>query len=80
SLARALYVDAELYLLDDPIAAVDPKVAKKIFDQCIGPRSLLSQKTRILVTHQIHFLAEADQTILLANGRIDEFHTEQPAA
>ena len=37
SLARALYADADLYLLDDPLAAVDPKVAKKIFDQCIGP-------------------------------------------
>ncbi|CAF0944862.1 unnamed protein product [Rotaria sordida] len=77
SLARALYADADLYLLDDPLAAVDPKVAKKIFDQCIGPRSLLRQKTRILVTHQIHFLKEANQTIHLANGHIDELHSEQ---
>ncbi|CAF3792548.1 unnamed protein product [Rotaria sordida] len=79
SLARALYTDADLYLLDDPLAAVDPNVAKKIFDQCIGPRSLLREKTRILVTHQIHFLDEADQTILLTNSRIDEFYSEQPA-
>ncbi|CAF1418292.1 unnamed protein product [Rotaria sordida] len=77
SLARALYADADLYLLDDPIAAVDPKVAKKIFDQCIGPRSLLREKTRILVTHQTHFLVEANQTILLKNGRIDELHIGQ---
>ncbi|CAF3150151.1 unnamed protein product [Rotaria sp. Silwood2] len=77
SLARALYADADLYLLDDPLAAVDPKVAKKIFDQCIGPRSLLCQKTRILVTHQIHFLDEADQTILLKHGYIDQFYYEQ---
>ncbi|CAF1526733.1 unnamed protein product [Adineta steineri] len=78
SLARALYADADLYLLDDPLAAVDRKVAKKIFDQCIGPRSLLRGKTRILVTHQTHFLVEADQMILLTNGHIDELHIEQP--
>ncbi|CAF2952696.1 unnamed protein product [Rotaria sp. Silwood2] len=76
SLARALYADADLYLLDDPLAAVDPKVAKKIFDECIGPRSLLRGKTRILVTHQTHFLVEADQMILLTNGRINEFHID----
>jgi ATP-binding cassette subfamily C (CFTR/MRP) protein 4 len=79
SLARALYADADLYLLDDPLAAVDPKVAKKIFDQCVGPRSLLREKTRILVTHQTHFLVETNKTILLKNGRIDELHIEQPA-
>ncbi|CAF0833288.1 unnamed protein product [Rotaria sordida] len=77
SLARALYVDTNLYLLDDPLAAVDPKVAKNIFDQCIGPRSFLRGKTRILVTHQTHFLIEADQMILLRNGHIDELHIEQ---
>ncbi|CAF3747623.1 unnamed protein product [Rotaria sp. Silwood1] len=51
SLARALYADADLYLLDDPLAVVDSKVTKSIFDQCIGFRSLLCGKTRILVTH-----------------------------
>ncbi|CAF0850567.1 unnamed protein product [Rotaria sordida] len=77
SLARALYADADLYLLDDPLAAVDPKVAKNIFDQCIGPYSILRGKTRILVTHQTHFFVEADQMILLTNGHIDELHIEQ---
>ncbi|CAF4581198.1 unnamed protein product, partial [Rotaria sp. Silwood1] len=77
SLARCLYADADLYLLDDPFAAVDPKVAKKIFDQCIGPRSLLRGKTRILVTHQTHFLVEADQMMALTDGHIDELHIEQ---
>lgn len=70
SLARALYADADLYLLDDPLAAVDPKVARKIFDRCIGPQSLLSGKTRLLVTHQIHFLAKVDQIVVMENGRI----------
>ena len=77
SLARALYADADLYLLDDPLAAVDPKVAKKIFDQCIGPNSFLRGKTRILVTHQTHFLSEADQVIALINGRIDELNVNE---
>jgi ATP-binding cassette subfamily C (CFTR/MRP) protein 4 len=77
SLARALYADADLYLLDDPLAAVDPKVAKKIFEQCIGPQSLLRGKTRILVTHQTHFLVETDQMILMTNGHIEELHMEQ---
>ena len=80
SLARALYADADIYLLDDPLAAVDPKVAKKIFDQCIGSHSLLRGKTRILVTHQTHFLVEADQMILLTNGHIDELYIEERSA
>ncbi|CAF3543801.1 unnamed protein product [Rotaria sp. Silwood1] len=78
SLARALYTDADLYLFDDPLAAVDAKVAKNIFDQCIGSHSFLCGKTRILVTHQTQFLVEADQIILLRKGHIDELGIEQP--
>ena len=77
SLARALYAEADLYLLDDPLAAVDSKVAKSIFDQCIGPRSLLQGKTRILVTHQTHFFTEIDQIFLLENGHIEEIDIQQ---
>jgi ABC-type multidrug transport system fused ATPase/permease subunit len=70
SLARALYIDADIYLLDDPLAAVDRTVAKKIYDQCIGPRGLISKKTRLLVTHQAKFVSDSHKTILLENGRI----------
>ncbi|CAF1563249.1 unnamed protein product [Adineta ricciae] len=77
SLARALYADTDLYLLDDPLAAVDPKVAKLIFDQCIGPRGLLRKKTRILITHQIHFLVETDQVISMKNGHIEQLQMKQ---
>ncbi|UJR19499.1 hypothetical protein I4U23_022628 [Adineta vaga] len=77
SLARALYADADLYLLDDPLAAVDPKVAKSIFDQSIGPKSFLRGKTRILVTHQTHFLVESDQMFVLTHGHLDELQIEQ---
>ncbi|CAF1496699.1 unnamed protein product [Adineta ricciae] len=77
SLARALYADADLYLLDDPLAAVDPKVAKNIFDQCIGPRGLLRGKSRILVTHQTQFLVEVDQMMVMTNGHMEEVQIEQ---
>ena len=50
SLARAIYQDKDIYLLDDPLSAVDPKVASKIFSNCIN--GLLKDKTRVLVTHQ----------------------------
>ncbi|CAF3667384.1 unnamed protein product [Adineta steineri] len=72
SLARALYVDADIYLIDDPLAAVDRTVAKQIYERCIGPYGLLKNKTRLLVTHQTQFLNEASQIIFLSHGHIDE--------
>ncbi|CAF1654603.1 unnamed protein product, partial [Adineta ricciae] len=72
SLARALYTDADIYLFDDPLAAVDPSVAKKIFQHCIGNESIVKKKTRLLVTHQIQFLAEFDHCILLDRGNIEK--------
>lgn len=58
SLARALYADADIYLLDDPLSAVDSRVAKQINEKCF--RSLKKQKTVVLVTHQISFLYDCD--------------------
>ena len=55
ALARALYANADIYLLDDPLSAVDPAVANKIFNDCI--QGYLAKKARILVTHQLHFTA-----------------------
>ncbi|CAF3477218.1 unnamed protein product [Rotaria sp. Silwood1] len=72
SLARALYADADIYLLDDILSSVDHKVAKKIYDRCIGPFGLLKNKTRLLATHQTQFLSESHQIIFLANGHIDK--------
>lgn len=54
NLARAVYADKSIYLLDDPLAAVDPGVAKKIFESCI--RSYLAEKTVLLVTHSVQVL------------------------
>jgi ABC-type multidrug transport system fused ATPase/permease subunit len=72
SLARTLYGDADIYLLDDPLAAVDRTVAKQIYERCIGPYGLLKHKTRLLITHQMQFLVEAHQKIFLVHGHIDK--------
>ena len=61
ALARAVYQDKDIYLLDDPLAAVDAHVATHLFTHCIT--GLLKGKTRLLCTHRVHFLREAD-TIL----------------
>lgn len=67
SLARAAYRKADIYLFDDPLSAVDAHVGRHLFDQCIGPRSRLARlkSTRILVTHQVHFLKDADWILVL---------------
>jgi ABC-type bacteriocin/lantibiotic exporter with double-glycine peptidase domain len=58
SIARAAYTDADIYLIDDCLSALDMHVGKKIFDQVI--KGYLSGKTRILVTHALHYLTEFD--------------------
>lgn len=72
SLARAVYSSADIFLLDDPLSAVDAHVAKHIFDQVIGPKGLLAGKTRVLVTHNLSFLPQMDMIIVLANGQVSE--------
>ncbi|KDR22129.1 probable multidrug resistance-associated protein lethal(2)03659 [Zootermopsis nevadensis] len=68
NLARAIYKDADVYLLDDPLSAVDPHVGKHLFDDCIA--GFLKGKTVILVTHQHQHLKEVDHIIILNNGSI----------
>lgn len=60
---------ADVYLLDDPLSAVDPHVGRHLFNECIGPRGRLAcqNATRILVTHQVHFLKDADWLVVLRN-------------
>ncbi|CAG5119557.1 unnamed protein product, partial [Candidula unifasciata] len=72
SLARAVYQNSDIYLLDDPLSAVDSHVGKHLFDQVIGPNGLLKDKTRILVTHGISFLPQVDKIIVLVNGTVSE--------
>lgn len=73
NLARAIYRDADIYLLDDPLSAVDTHVGKHLFDECI--KKYLNGKTRILVTHQLQFLREADQIVILNNGHVERIGT-----
>ncbi|NXR26113.1 MRP3 protein, partial [Cinclus mexicanus] len=77
SLARAVYSSSEVFLLDDPLSAVDSHVAKHIFDKVIGPDGVLKGKTRILVTHSISFLPQVDHIIVLVDGQISEMGSYQ---
>lgn len=63
NLARCLYVDADIYLLDDPLSAVDTHVQSHLFKKAI--KGFLKGKLRILVTHQPTYLKDADQILLL---------------
>ncbi|XP_009076870.1 PREDICTED: multidrug resistance-associated protein 7 [Acanthisitta chloris] len=68
ALARAVYQEKEIYLLDDPLAAVDADVAKHLMQKCI--LGVLKHKTRILCTHRTECLEKADALLLIDNGRI----------
>lgn len=72
SLARAVYQDADIYLLDDPLSAVDSHVGKHIFEQVIGPTGLLNKCTRVLVTHGVTYLPKVDNIFVLSHGEISE--------
>nr|XP_046259915.1 ATP-binding cassette sub-family C member 4-like isoform X2 [Scatophagus argus] len=68
SLARAVYHDADIYLLDDPLSAVDAEVGRHLFEECIC--GLLRKKPRILVTHQLQYLKAADEIVVLKEGQM----------
>ncbi|KAB0393943.1 hypothetical protein E2I00_004387, partial [Balaenoptera physalus] len=77
SLARAVYRKAAVYLLDDPLAALDARVGQHVFNQVIGPDGLLQGTTRILVTHALHVLPQADWIVVLEDGAIAEMGSFQ---
>ncbi|XP_048244120.1 ATP-binding cassette sub-family C member 4-like [Haliotis rufescens] len=68
TLARSVYRDDDVYLLDDPLSAVDPKVGKHIFHSCIC--DVLQSKTRVLVTHQLQYLKFVDRIVVMSEGQI----------
>ncbi|PZC86949.1 hypothetical protein B5X24_HaOG200304 [Helicoverpa armigera] len=68
-LARACYRQADIYLLDDPLSAVDTHVGKQLVSECV--MGLLKHSTRILVTHQLHHLKSADKVVILHNGEVE---------
>lgn len=72
ALARAVYARADIYLLDDVLSAVDSHVGRHIIDNVLGPRGLLSTKTRILATNAIAVLRQASYITLLKDGEVVE--------
>ncbi|KAF9203578.1 hypothetical protein BGZ49_006268 [Haplosporangium sp. Z 27] len=75
NIARAVYFDADVVLLDDPLSAVDAHVGKYLFKNCI--LGALQGKTRVLVTHQLHVLPQVDYVICVKDGEIVERGTFQ---
>ncbi|XP_004510355.1 ABC transporter C family member 8 [Cicer arietinum] len=67
-LARAVYNDADIYLLDDPFSAVDAHTAAILFNECV--MTALREKTVILVTHQVEFLSEVDIILVMEGGKV----------
>lgn len=67
ALARAVYSDADIILLDDPLSAVDTHVANGIFHECI--LGALKNKCVVVVTHQLQFLRHAPKILLLEDGK-----------
>ena len=67
-----MYSNRDVYLLDDPLSAVDSHVGKHIFERVIGPQGLLKNKTRILVTNSVAFLNQMDYIVVMKKGRISE--------
>ncbi|XP_073928987.1 multidrug resistance-associated protein 1-like isoform X2 [Castor canadensis] len=77
SLARAVYSRADIFLLDDPLSAVDVHVGKQLFENVIGTSGLLKNKTRILVTHNLTILPQTDLIVMMESGRIAQMGTYQ---
>ncbi|KAJ3072895.1 Canalicular multispecific organic anion transporter 1 [Podochytrium sp. JEL0797] len=70
NLARAVYSDADILLLDDPLAAVDSHVGRHILEECI--LGFCRDKTVVLVTHQLHIAYHADKIVVLEDGAVSE--------
>ncbi|KAF8838120.1 P-loop containing nucleoside triphosphate hydrolase protein [Paxillus ammoniavirescens] len=70
ALSRAVYSDADIYLFDDILAALDPRVGRTVFNNCI--KKGLRGKTRVLVTHQLQYLNQVDHIIVVSEGNIVE--------
>uniref|UniRef100_A0A1I7U0H1 ABC transmembrane type-1 domain-containing protein n=1 Tax=Caenorhabditis tropicalis TaxID=1561998 RepID=A0A1I7U0H1_9PELO len=71
SLARAVYQNHDIYLLDDPMSAVDAHVGSQLFSAVIGPEGMLRNKTRILVTNELSCLERSDLIIVMKDGKIE---------
>ncbi|EON64929.1 hypothetical protein W97_04163 [Coniosporium apollinis CBS 100218] len=73
NIARAIYFNADIIIMDDPLSAVDAHVGRHIMDHAIC--GLLKNKCRILATHQLHVLNRCDRIIMMEDGRITAVDT-----
>jgi ATP-binding cassette, subfamily C (CFTR/MRP), member 1 len=73
NIARAIYFDADIVLMDDPLSAVDAHVGRHIMDKAIC--GLMKNKCRILATHQLHVLNRCDRIIWMEDGHIQAIDT-----
>ncbi|KAJ2829061.1 hypothetical protein IWW50_001059 [Coemansia erecta] len=70
SLARAVYARADVYILDDPLAAVDAHVGKHIFTHVLGPQGMLKSRARILITNAVQYLSNVAHIVMLHEGAV----------
>ncbi|WZZ16208.1 hypothetical protein YC2023_109297 [Brassica napus] len=70
SMARAVYSNSDVCILDDPLSALDAHVGQQVFEKCI--KRELADKTRVLVTNQLHFLSQVDKILLVHEGTVKE--------
>ncbi|KAK0041417.1 multidrug resistance-associated protein 5 [Biomphalaria pfeifferi] len=70
-LARAIYSDSDILLLDDPLATVDVNMGRHIFAQCI--KTILHDKTVFMVTHHLEYLPKCDKVLYMHEGRVVTF-------
>ena len=70
SLARAAYSGRDIYLLDDPLSALDPAVANKVFEACL--LGIMKDKSRLLVTNQLQFLSRCNTVAVMKSDSNDD--------
>ena len=78
AIARAVYANAELVVMDDPLSALDAHVAKDLFGKCLSKETgVFKDKAVLLVTHQLQFVHQADHIVVMAAGEVAERGTYQ---
>ena len=70
SIARAIYADAQLYLLDDCLSALDAHVARDVYEKGILGHLRARGKTVLFVTNRMEFVESSDCIVCMDHGRI----------
>ena len=73
NICRTIYCDTDIQIFDDPLSALDAHVGKAVFQNVL--QDSLQGKTRILVTHTLHFLPQVDYVYAIADGQVVEHGT-----